>query len=30
VRVDAFPVLAAGKVDRAALRARAAATFSRG
>jgi cyclohexanecarboxylate-CoA ligase len=30
VQVDAFPVLAAGKVDRAALRERAAATFSRG
>jgi cyclohexanecarboxylate-CoA ligase len=29
VRVDAFPVLAAGKVDRAALRERAAANFSR-
>jgi cyclohexanecarboxylate-CoA ligase len=28
VRVDRFPVLAAGKVDRAALRKRAAATFS--
>jgi non-ribosomal peptide synthetase component E (peptide arylation enzyme) len=29
VQVDAFPVLAAGKVDRAALRERAAANFSR-